>query len=160
MIEPKHLLHYVIRPVLKDLGLWSEPAERLVLGTACQESHCGRYLKQLGGGPALGIYQMEPATHDDIHENYLRYQPALQAKVSHFGVDTVSLTSAEEMMGNLYYATAMCRIHYRRVSEPLPDYLGGQAKYWKTYYNTEAGAGTVQEYIDNWNTYIKPDLWT
>ena len=48
MIDSVHLTKYVIRPVLKIWGLHSENAERLVLGTACQESHCGLWLKQLG----------------------------------------------------------------------------------------------------------------
>ena len=64
MIQPEHLVKYVIEPVLKTLDLYSEDAVNLVLGTACVESECGRWLHQLGTGPALGIYQMEPDTHD------------------------------------------------------------------------------------------------
>lgn len=156
MIDPGHLLNYVIRPVLKNLDLWSEAAERLVLGTACQESECGRWLHQLGGGPALGIFQMEPATWDDIATNFLVYRKELDAKVEKWACVQGPL-DAEEMIGNLYYATAMCRVHYLRVPEPIPDYLGGQAAYWKKYYNTELGRGTVQEYLNSWNRFIKPD---
>lgn len=51
------------------------------------------------------------------------------------------------------YAAMMCRIHYRRVSEPLPAAgdLPAQAAYWKKWYNTELGAGTEAEYIEHWN---------
>lgn len=80
MINPGHLLRHVIRPVLKDLNLWSEPAERMVLGTACQESECGRFLVQVGG-PALGIYQMEPKTEYDLIKNFIRHRPALHDKM-------------------------------------------------------------------------------
>jgi len=151
MIDPIQLLKYVIRPTLRDLGVWSVNAEQLVLGTACQESACGEYLVQLGNGPALGIYQMEPATHADIWRNYLPGR-ALATKVSdlaiHAGLD------ADEMIGNLYYATAMCRVHYLRVPSAIPSGLRKQAEYWKRHYNTELGAGTVDEYIQSWERFV------
>lgn len=40
MIDPEQLLKFIIRPVLQALGLHTVVAERLVLGTACQESEC------------------------------------------------------------------------------------------------------------------------
>ena len=51
---------------------------------------------------------------------------------------------------NDLYACAMCRIHYQRVREPLPDAddLEGQAAYWKAHYNTPLGAGTVEHFIE------------
>ena len=57
--------------------------------------------------------------------------------------------TADEMVWNLKLAAAMCRIHYRRVAAPLPaaDDIEGLAAYWKTYYTTAAGAGTVDEFI-------------
>lgn len=65
-INCEQLRLYVIRPTLEKIELWSEAAENLLLGTTAQESHMGTYIKQVGKGPALGIYQMEPATHKDI----------------------------------------------------------------------------------------------
>ena len=113
----------------------SEAAENLVLGTAIQESNL-THLIQLGGGPALGLYQMEPATHDDLKKYITRK-----------GVQGwVQKLPAEAMIGDLDYATAMCRIHYWRRPEPLPgatDALG-MSLYWKRFYNTEAGAGVPE----------------
>jgi hypothetical protein len=157
MMDAKQLLTHIIRPVLKDLDLWSEPAERLILGTACQESACGQYIVQLGDvvGGGLGIYQMEPGMtgHDDCWHNFLVFRPELSRLVKLQMINPDNPT-AEEMIGNAFYATAMCRIKYLRVPEPIPDYLGAQAAYWKKYYNTEAGAGTVQQYMNNWNRYV------
>ena len=62
-MNAKDLREDVVRPVLKVMDKWSEAAENLVLGTAAKESAMGQDLRQRGGGPALGIYQMEPATH-------------------------------------------------------------------------------------------------
>jgi hypothetical protein len=150
------LLNYIIRPVLRDLGLWSEPAERLVLGTACQESACGQYVHQIEG-PALGIYQCEAASHDDIWDNYLDFNLDLSKKVQRWYINTTNELS-DELPGNLYYATAMCRIHYLRVPEPIPDTLPGQAALWKLRYNTPKGKGTVEEYIHNWRRFIPMNL--
>jgi len=63
----------VIAPVLQKSGLDSEAAEELLLGTAVQESLNFKYRRQMGGGPARGYFQMEPATHDDIWDNYLQF---------------------------------------------------------------------------------------
>lgn len=158
MIDANHLLKEVIRPVLQDLRLDSALAEALVLGTACKESHCGLWLVQLGQGPARGIYQMEPATHEDIWNNYLSDRQDLAKKVNRWRIQYGNGMGAEEMVGNIYYATAMCRIRYLRVPEPIPDTLPGQAAYWKKYYNTTIGKGTEQEYIEAWRQFAPSTL--
>lgn len=146
MIEPKQLLVEIIRPTLYALELPGQAAEALVLGTAMAESGCGTYLRQLGGGPALGIYQMEPATHDDLWKNWLRYRPELTDRVERM-LGAYPTEKSAALIGNLYYATAMCRLHYRRQPQPLPawDDAEGLAKYWKKYYNTHLGKGTVRK---------------
>jgi hypothetical protein len=152
-IDPKHLRELVIQPACKALGLWSIAAEELLLGTACQESKCGTFLKQLGKGPALGIFQMEPATYKDLFENFLRDREPLRGKLHELaGHVTVS---AEMMVYNLRYAAAMCRIHYYRVKDPLPAAgdIPAQAAYWKKFYNTPKGAGTVEEYLHNYRRF-------
>ena len=76
MLSSIHLLDRVIAPALEKIGLWSRAAEELVLGTAIIESGL-TYLKQHGDGPALGLWQVEPATHDDLYTNFLNYRPEL-----------------------------------------------------------------------------------
>lgn len=134
-IHPGHLREYVIRPTLKFIGHYSEAAEELLMLTAAAESLMGKYLHQVGG-PALGIYQMEPATHDDIWENWLQYK-AIADAVRQLG------SEGRHLPGNLYYATAMARCHYLRVSEALPNPVNPDAiaDYWKRHYNTIKGAG-------------------
>lgn len=151
-IDPLHLRKYIIKPACETLGLYSLAAEELLLGTACQESHCGRYLSQLGDGPARGIFQMEPATHDDIHRNFLKFKLVLRGKVNRL---SLRLEDADEMRWNLLYAAAMCRLHYFRVKQALPvaGDLDGQASYWKRFYNTSLGKGTTDEYRRNWQRF-------
>jgi len=156
VIDANHLLKEVIRPVLQDLRLGGEYAEALVLGTACQESRCGTWLVQLGGGPARGIYQMEPATHDDLWDRFIGGRVELMRRVNRWRTQYGNGMGADEMVGNLYYATAMCRVHYLRVPAPIPHDLPAQAAYWKRYYNSVLGAGTEQEYIESWRQFAPP----
>ena len=151
-IDPNQLRSLIIQPALQAIGLWTPAAEQLVLGTACQESMCGTYIKQLGKGPALGIYQMEPATHNDLHVNFLAFKRDLNVKVNNL---SLGIAKAEELIWNLNYATAMCRVHYFRIKAPLPAVhdIRAQARYWKKYYNTHLGAGTEEEYLKNWERY-------
>ena len=152
MLDPAQFTKHIIRPALEAIDLYSEAAAELLLGTAIQESRL-TYLKQIGGGPALGVFQMEPATEDDIWENFILYRGALDQKV--LGLMVTKHALGDGLIWNLYYAAAMCRIHYYRVSEALPAAgdISRQAEYWKAHYNTPLGAGTEAEYIENWHKY-------
>lgn len=148
----KKTLENLITSVLKELNLHTDNAVNLLMGTAAQESHLGRYRKQLGGGPALGIFQMEPATFDDIVKNYLRYKPELAARIER--VARISRFKAEDLENNDLLATCMARVHYLRVREAIPSDLEGWARYWKRYYNTPLGKGTEEEFIANYKKLV------
>ena len=148
-IDPRQLLDLVVRPTLLHLDLLSPAAEQLVLGTAAQESKLC-YLKQLGLGPAVGLWQMEPATERDLWENFLAYKPELRAKVEALLAPEPSRT--QQLATNLAYGCAMCRVHYLRKPAALPDAadIQGMARYWKLHYNTPLGRGTINEFVRSW----------
>jgi len=144
----------LITRVLDDLGLSSPSAVNLLLGTAAQESGFGTYLRQVSG-PALGIFQMEPATEEDIWRNYLRYQEGLRHSVVQCTL--VSFPTPAALIWNLAYSIAMARIKYYRDPAPLPDAddIPALACYWKNVYNTPQGRGTVDEFIENYKRYVR-----
>jgi len=150
----KDLREAIVRPTLKKIGLWSEAAENLLLGTAAQESQMGRYLRQIGGGPGLGIFQVESSTHDDIWDNYLIYRGPLLSAVTKLTV--LQMPRTQQLVWNLYYATAIARIHYLRVPEPLPapDDVSELGCYWKNHYNTKLGKGTVEEFVKSYTAMV------
>ena len=148
----KVTLKALITSVLNELGLHSDNAVNLLMGTAAQESHLGKYRKQIGGGPALGIFQMEPATFNDIVRNYLRYKPELAVKIER--VARVCRFHAEDIETNDLLAICMARVHYLRVSEAIPSDVEGMARYWKKYYNTPLGKGTEEEFISNYKKLV------
>lgn len=146
-IDPMQFRMQVVRPTLARIALWSQDAENLVLGTALAESGL-QYIKQIGGGPALGVCQMEPATHYDIWTNYLKYQTPLRADIIKLaGYFSAEFPDPGELIGNLDYAVAMCRAHYRRQRPPLPSDAMGLALYHKQYYNTAGGKADIAESI-------------
>ncbi len=150
MINTGQLREYVVRPALQRIGLWSQAAENLVLGTGYVESGYV-FLDQTtpGPGPAYGFWQMEEPTHGDLWEHYLAFQPdALRSPLlTMAGHGERTPPPVETLHGNLFYASAMCRVHYRRARPPLPaaDDAAGLAAYWKQHYNTVLGAGSVDK---------------
>jgi len=150
------LKQYIIKPSLEYLGLYSESAKNLLLGTLAVESKMGHYLHQVNG-VALGICQMEPNTHHDIWHNYLS-QPSKKDLLRRILVyfDASTRPMPERMIYDLRYAIVMCRLHYLRVPEPLPvaDDIEGMARYWKQHYNTELGKGTIDKFIEAYNKFV------
>ncbi len=125
------------------------------MGTAAQESRMGTFLRQLGGGPALGIFQMEPDTCFDIWDNFLFFRRDLTA-----AIDLVCGTSEpnlDALLGDLRYQILMTRLHYLRIPAalPHPNDLLGQAHYWDQYYNINADHGFPAEYKRNYQKYIR-----
>jgi len=147
---------YIVRPVLKYMGMPSLNAEELLIATAVHESVGLEYIRQLGGGPALSLFQIEPATHRDIWKNYIDYRPDLSRLMQRLRFDAFKGQELE-LMGNLPYATAIARLVYLRARPPLPDKenIKAMAKYWKLYYNSIKGKGRVDDFVNNYHKYVK-----
>lgn len=143
----KYVENNVIAPALIAINSYSDDAADMVLTTGAAES-LYRHVRQVNG-PALGWFQMEPATHDDIWRNFLgatsrqHLLDGLQSLSKRAGV-------AKELEVNPWYAAAMCRIHYLRNPQAIPDAgdRAAQAAYWKKWYNTKLGAGTTGGFLE------------
>jgi len=162
-MNPRHLKDLIAR-VLAKMSLFSTQALDLLLLTAAQESNL-KYLKQLGNGPARGLFQMEPDTLADILKNFLAYRPDLFGLVRIFM--TRGIPKELDLTGNLLFQIAIARIHYLRVKERIPsrldfpdddagfnEYIMALAQYWKAHWNTDLGAGTAEEAYDNYFKHI------
>lgn len=142
-------LRQLIRATLEPLGLYSASAEELLMATCAQESRLGEYRHQIGG-PALGIFQMEPGDHDDIWTNYLAYHFDLATDLRR--IANQLQPAASDLQNNDPYAIAMARVHYARKpgALPTPTDLEGLWEYYKHWYNTPAGAATRDEFVRNY----------
>lgn len=145
-IDTSQLKQFVVTPTLQQMGssFASMAAINLVVGTALAESNAA-YLRQVtnaGFGPARGLWQMEPFTHDDCWSNWLRFpaqsKPATSIRTMIGNVPAV----ADLMIVHLAYACAMCRVKYFRAAPPLPCFndAAGLSLYHKQFYNSAQGA--------------------
>lgn len=145
MIDVRQFRELIVRPTLKFIGLHSPAAENLVIGTALVESGLAA-LKQHGAGPALGLYQIEPATHRDMWQRFLMERRETRGLLALILAPTPD--KEEQLVSNLRYATAMCRIIYwsRPGALPAAEDIDALGAYWKRCYNTPLGAGKAEEF--------------
>lgn len=147
MINVKQLRSSIkeILQVFSEGKYYSEDVVELLLMIAAHESKLGMYLEQVKG-PALGLYQMEPETHDDLLQNYVFYRDNLASALLPF--EQSNGLHSDQYKYDIRYATILARIHLYRDKEPLPskDDITGMAKYAKRVWNTELGKATVEDY--------------
>jgi hypothetical protein len=157
-MNAQQLLDCIIKPTLEYMGgnYNSKNAQMLLLATAAIESKCGYYVVQIGG-PALGSWQMEPLTHDDIWENCdAGYGPTGQLVIDlacHNSVVHKGLfDGTQELINSPRYACAMARLKYSMDTAPLPVYADMYAiyAYYKRIYNTPLGASTFEKFKAAW----------
>lgn len=122
----------------------TEEARNLIFETGQAESGY-RHLEQIGGGPGISFWQLELGTAVDIWENFVIYRKPYVAFLYKLGLVEKELTFS--VLTNIAVAIAFCRIYYRRKPGAIPGTMPGRAAYWKQYYNTAGGAGTVDHYI-------------
>lgn len=160
-MNTEQLLELIITPTHKYMGgnYQSDSADLLSLSTAAIESDCGYYIKQVNG-PALGIWQMEPATHYDIWDNcdalnnpkFLQviYKLDVSINPSNYDDDTEAHNCLIHSNG---YACLMARLKYSMDSKALPEITGDRIldvhnfyHYYKRIYNTELGKSTFAKW--------------
>ena len=131
---------------LEDVGIPNtKEARDLIYETAMAETGY-RHLEQMGGGPAVSFWQIEPATINDIWTNYILYRKPLVQKAYELGFTEDEMDFS--VMTNIGVAIFFARIYYRRKPGAIPKTMEDRAKYWKKWFNTEQGKGTVKHYIE------------
>lgn len=140
----------MVQDVLESIGknYATSNAINLLVMTAAQETHLGRWLYQVRG-PAQGIYQMEPNTVHDLWQNglsnHMRDRIAEEYRPSRWSLKY-----------DLAYQTILARLYYARFEEPIPANIREMAEYYKKYWNTEAGDATPRQALDNYLRYGVP----
>jgi len=162
-IDSQQFRLLVVRPVLYQLDpeiRYSPVAEELLMFTVAHESDMGRYLKQLGGGPALSVFMIEKPTFNWLFNSVLTRPaepkvnwPNIRLKVH----DITTKGTHDETIWNLQFATAIARLRYFVVKEPLPATTSAQAlgDYWGRNYQTTNDPKKIREAIRDYLRYIK-----
>ena len=151
MIDPKQLRHLVrLETAALSPALATDNAVELIMLTFAAETECGRWLWQhvpsligISDNLAYGIGQMEAPAYQDATRVILRYKPSF------------IVPPRIRLITDLRLAIWTTRAYYLRFIEPIPHYKDAHelAKYWKRYWNTPKGAGTVEGAEQKYNLY-------
>ena len=153
MIDALQMMH-LIKNTLEKMGskFASHEAMMLIYRTGLVESKY-KYLTQKGSDIARGFWQCEPWVAVSLCNDYLKYRSQLMKKVADVCyLDWKYFTDPNEedwkqiLTTNLTAGIVSCRLHYWRCPEKLPETLDQQSSYWKKWYNTEKGKGTVEDF--------------
>lgn len=155
-------IHYpdhrnLVRTVLQGIDLWDRAAEDLVVKTGAVES-LYYFRAGLNGAPERGFWQIHPETAEDILFRYLQrsskserkahVEKTLGYRISWLQDDPRRLEA--ELRNNDVLGIILCRIRYEMAPPrlPSPDDLWAQAAYWKRYFNTHLGRGTIRNFMN------------
>ena len=140
------LFRQQIKAALENYRLpGSTDAVELLRMIAAHEADGFKYCQQVRG-PALGIYQMEPATFFDV-KSYA------QRTKWHRVVSPED--KPERMILDFDFATAMARLVFLKRPELLPSSknLSGMSVYAKRVWNTALGKATPKLYSQAYKKY-------
>ena len=136
--------------LIRDSNIFPDD-HQLLRRIALVESDDGRNSRTYRQGYHGGIWQVDLIGFQDTQDT--NSHPGLVSKFREiqreFGIDWPSV-QWEDLRKPLYSGLA-ARLKLSNVAEsiPLASDVAGQASYWKRYYNTESGAGTVEKFIQD-----------
>lgn len=120
----------------------NDVAHLLLYETAKAETGLGLIEdKTIGAG--IGICQFDKFPFDDLKKRSLTFRDKI---LKDLGVD-ITLVEWEHLRYNSFLSLLFCRLLYKPFNEEIPKDKISRASYWKRYYNTIAGKGTVEHYM-------------
>ena len=127
----------------------------LIWGTLCAETQLGDYPQKKA--LSMGIAQIDEETFINI-----QLYVTGKKKLNEYIKTTIGLDIAEikynELKYNTFLSILFCRLFYMRIPEEIPIGVDKQAYYWKNYYNTMFGKGTVEHYIESFYRKTKNEF--
>lgn len=130
--------------LLKLWGLYKPHVVECLAMIVAHESLGGKYRKQIGGGPARGIFQMEFITHNSVWDT----QDTINKRAKQFGIKR----NKDLMETSDEYALFVARHYLLQDPNPIPTDPKAMSVYCKTYWN-RGGKATPEEYYRDW------ELW-
>ena len=129
-----------------------ETAKQMIIETAIAETGLGQ-IEDKTVGAGMGITQFDKLPFNDIRDRCVKSRPKI---LKDLGVD-ISLVHWDDLRYNQFLALLFTRLLYwlasrkvdgKYVSIPIPATIEERAEYWKQHYNTPAGKGTVEHYLE------------
>lgn len=154
MFDINQFRENILTPALEAIQFRDPNFRELLVFTCAVESAGGTYVKQIKG-PALGIFQMEPATYTDVWQNYILRKPDIVNLLSlNLGVNR--MMPPQELISNLSFATVMAALLYKqRKANPTSSDADELWNIYKPLYNTVKGAAQKDASIKAYKKFIR-----
>lgn len=154
----RNILRIALQPITATRHpLYSPDAEEIMLMIAAHESGLGKHLRQLGGGPGCGLFQVELRTMRDNYTHFITARDDLSRQISEVsGVSRPSEFQGEEQLTyNPIFGAIHARLWlYRRPGNLPPAHdLPAMAAYCKDHYNV-SGAATPEKYLTDYHRLV------
>ena len=141
---------------LKMWGMYSPAAVDVIMMICAHESLGTKYRRQIKG-PARGVFQMEPPTHDSIWAN----SDSITKRAKSLGINK----DVNKLETDDAYALFMARHYLAMDPKPLPQNLIAASHYCRGYWNGAGfnpdgtakqdggGKATPEEYLRDYNLW-------
>lgn len=137
----------LVRATLTDIKAHSDRAELAILMIIAHESGGGKARRQIGGGPARGIIQMEPPTFNDV----IKFGEKAASYLRRAGFDPAVVKCADLEFDDRL-SVVMARARLAMDANPLPETPAAMAAYLKRFWNGP-GKATPEKYLKDWENW-------
>ncbi|KAL9658426.1 hypothetical protein ABK040_005970 [Willaertia magna] len=138
----------VVLGKLSSIGWLDSNSYIFMKRIALCESNYGRNPNTYRRGYYGGIWQIDSIGFKDTQDT--SSHPSLKSRFAQLkdglGIDWINTNW--QYCTKAVYSGIAARLKLLLNPRAIPTTLEGQAQYWKSYYNTDSGAGTVQYFID------------
>lgn len=127
-------------------------AYRILVETAAAETLCGTLPDKTRNGAGRGLFQCDEIGFVDVIQRASRADIDALELAFDFRLTDIKW---EQLNYSPLIAAAVARLHYKLRPGAIPGDLRGRAEYWKKWYNSVAGKGSVADYIFKANAWEK-----
>jgi len=144
-IENREHLENEVEDVCNNLGSKPKLSAQMLMETCGAETQLGTFPDRHPEKLGVGAFQFDQIALDDLQkETDQRHKDKVLA-LWDYDLDAVEL---KDLAFDVKLAAICCRLKYMRIPDAIPTNYMDRASYWKRFYNTEAGKGTVEHYLE------------
>lgn len=131
----------------------NDTAAALIQETIAAETQMGTYPDNTSES-GHGLTQFDEIGFRDVVERTRDKDKHIIRKK--FGYQLSELT-VKDLDNDPTLAIIFCRLKYKLRPEPIPSDIVSRASYWKRFYNSALGKGTIEHYLDSAERHLYPE---
>ena len=143
-LQSKEQITSHARKVVSVLG-GGFTAERSLIEIAATETNSGTFPDSHPEKLGVGLTQFDQIGFDDVQKRTRRKDKDRVLQMLGYDIDRLVLA---DLAFDPLLALVFTRLKYKLIPEEIPETVEGRAKYWKQHYNSDAGKGSAEEYLE------------